>query len=219
MSDDCLNALADAFSFNIIYHKGSKSIKSNDKERVFGSPLTIRSDETNAYVMYTKEEASLFAQDIEEKDNEANEKVENLTKRIKAVEEEKKGLERYREATESLSRAFNEFINKAIDFIKAVKNPNTRNLDNERNNFIDAKVFSGNLNTELCSDLTDDLSIQKKNLGKEIDALKKRLSEDEENKGPEKERCYQCNDPCDFYNGIKLRCKHTLDQRCLQEYS
>jgi len=69
LSNTCLNVLADAFSFNIIYHKGSECVKSNHKERVFSSPLVIRSDESNAYVMYTTEETSLFVQDIEAKDN------------------------------------------------------------------------------------------------------------------------------------------------------
>ena len=219
LSDTCLNALADAFSFNITYHKGSRCVKSNDKERVFSSPLVIRSDESNAYVMYTREETSLFAQDIGAKDNEVNEEVEKLTKKIKTIEEEKKELEKYKKATESLSTAFKEFINNAINFIKAVKKPNTKILDNEKKNLINAKVFLGNLDTEVCPDFANDLSTQKNNLKKEIEALKGRLAEGEENKGPEKERCYECDTSCEFYNGIKLKCKHTLDQSCLQEYS
>jgi len=214
--EDCLNALADFFSFDIIYYKGSKVIKSNHKERVFASPLVIFSNEKNAYVIYTREEANLFAKGIEAKDNETNEEVEKLLQKVKTMED---SLNKKKKEVEDYKEACDEFISKTINFVKAVKDHNTTSLDKEKDNLINAKVFSGRLNTEACSDFADNLSTQKKNLKKVIEALEDKLSEDEEHKGPKKEICYVCRTSCDFYNGIKLKCKHTLDQICLQEYS
>ena len=240
LSDPCLDALADVFSFEIIYYKGSKLIKSDCKERVFAFPLVVRSDETNAYIMYTREEASLFAEDEKikelfakdepsveskgEKGNEVNEKVQKLLQKIKvkknSLKEKKKKIKKYKKATKSISEAFYEFIDKTIYFIKTVKDPNNvTSLGKENNSLISAKVFSDGLNTEVCPDFIKKLSIQKGKLEKEIKELESRLRKDEEDKGSDKEYCYICRTLCDFYNGTKLKCKHILDQKCLQEYS
>jgi len=240
LSDSCLDALADVFSFKIIYYKDSKIIKSDRKKRVFTSPLVIRSDETNAYVMYTREEASLFAEDEkikelfskyepsegskEEKNNEVNEEVKKLSQEKKVMEDslkkKTKEIEDYKEVIKSLSERFDDFIDKTIYFVTTIKDPNNvKSLAKGKNSLISAKVFSDGLNTEICPDSIDKLSTQKANLKKEIKKLKRRLRKDKEDKGPDKKYCYACKTLCDFYNGTKLKCNHILDQGCLQEYS
>ena len=215
LPENCLNALADFFSFDIIYYKDSKSIKSNSKERVFGSPLVIFSDEkNNAYVMYTREEVNLFANDMEAK--EINEEVEKLSQRAKTMED---SLNKKKKEVEDYKEACSELIDKTINFVKAIKNPNTTSLDKDKNNLINAKVFSGRLNTEASSDSANDFSTQKNNLKREIEALERRSGKDEERKEPKEEQCNACRDQCKFYNGLKLKCTHIIDQKCLKEYS
>jgi hypothetical protein len=218
LSKDCLNKLADAFSFDIIIcDNNSKPVKSEKKKRVFASPLVIYSNENNAYVRYTRAQARLFAEDeatrrlfskeaLLEESKRSKEDAAKKDSKMKSIEDllekEKRESKRYIKKAKgyeglvkSVSEAFGDFINKVINFVKTARNPNDKSIFiKKKEALMNSKVFSEDFEDEvskLYSDFTWNISEQKNRLKKEIEALESAENK-EESKKPDKEFCYRC---------------------------
>eukprot|EP00826_Nyctotherus_ovalis_P025385 TRINITY_DN1966_c0_g2_i9.p1 TRINITY_DN1966_c0_g2~~TRINITY_DN1966_c0_g2_i9.p1 ORF type:complete len:263 (-),score=60.90 TRINITY_DN1966_c0_g2_i9:553-1341(-) len=200
-TDNCIKKLADMFSIDIVYYKDSAERVFENKNRIFAAPLVVCSDKNEAFVMYTRGQARLFAdneaakrsfskeaatKEIKKSDEEtafqkkllqeANKKLEEAMRMKEELDKQAEKMKSYKEAANLLSEVLEDFVKKVADYNKAIKNFST-NRDLAAFNKVKEKLMSSKLFTK---HLENDESLRElySKFSKDIPTLKAELKGD-----------------------------------------